>query len=376
MAKILILGGGFGGLTTAEKLSASLGSEHQITLVSQFPEFIFYPALMHVAFGNLEPDDIKFDLRAKLHDLGVRFVQGEVLSIDSKHHSVKLYGDDFSGDIYYDYLVIALGRRLATEKVGGFFEYSHHLLGIKAALKFRKAIETFERGAIIVGMCPDARLPVPVCETAFGLAQKFADKIADKKVSIRVVFPETVETAFGGAKIHREIEAEFSKYKIEIVTNFPVDDISKTNISAGEKSLNYDLLMMLPPFRGQALISQLGTSADDSSYAKVNRFLQVEGLEQTYAVGDITAFSGPKFASLAVQQSDVVTKNILSELAGGKLQSVYSQEIATIIDEGGGDSIYLHYGIWDDSLYRLKTGSLWDWAKYIHERFWQTAHPD
>ena len=374
MAKILILGGGFGGLTTAEKLSASLGSKHQITLVSQFPEFIFYPALMHVAFGNLEPDDIKFDLRAKLHDVGVRFVQGEVLRIDSKHHSVKLYGNDFSGDIYYDYLVIALGRRLATEKVGGFFEYAHHLLGIKAALKFRKAVETFERGNIIVGMCPDARLPVPVCETAFGLAKKFADKIADKKVSISVVFPETVEDAFGGAKIHREIEAAFAKHNIEIVTNFPVDDIAKTQISAGKKSLNFDLLMMLPPFRGQASVSKLGTSADDSSYARVNLFLQVEGLQQIYAVGDITALSGPKFASMAVQQSDVVAKNILSELAGKKPQSIYYQEIATIIDEGGADSIYLHYGIWDDSLYRLKTGSLWSWAKYIHERFWQTAH--
>ena len=374
MARILILGGGFGGLTTAEQLSASLGTEHQITLVSQFSEFIFYPALMHVAFGNLEPEDIKFDLRAKLQDLGVRFVQGEVLNIDAAHHTAKIYGDDFSGDIHYDYLVIAVGRRLATEKVGGFFEYAHHLLGIKAALKFRKAVKEFERGSVIVGLCPDARLPVPVCETAFGLAQKFADKIADKKVSISVVFPETVEAAFGGAKIHHEIEAAFAKHHIEVITNFPVDDISKTQISTGEKSLDYDFLMMIPPFQGQGIISHFGESADDSAYAKVNDYLQVTGLQQTYAVGDIVAFPGPKFASMAVQQAAVAAANIRSELTGEKPQAVYYHEIATIIDEGGADSIYLHYGIWDDSLYRLKTGSLWSWTKYIHERFWQKTH--
>ena len=374
MANILILGGGFGGITTAEKLAASIGSEHQITLVSHNPEFIFYPALMHVAFGNLEPDDIKFDLRAKLQDLQVRFVQGEILNIDSEQRTVKIYGDDFTGDIHYDFLVIAIGRRLATEKIGGYFEFAHHLLGIKAAQKFHNAVEEFERGRIIVGMCPDARLPIPVCETAFGLARKFAGEIADKKISVSVLFPETIEKAFAGANLHREVEKAFAKHGIETITNFPVREISKMAISDGDQSLGYDLLMLLPPFRGQVIVENLGAAADDSAYAKVNSLLQIENLRQTYAVGDITALEGPKFASMAIRQAEIAAENILSELAGEVPKAAYYHEIATIIDEGGADSIYLHYGIWDESLYRLKTGSLWSWAKHIHERYWQIAH--
>lgn len=375
MARIVILGGGFGGLTVAEKLAASLGIErNEITLISQSSEFIFYPGLMHVAFNNLEPDDIKFDLRAKLYDLDVRFVQGEILNIDTKHKAVKVYGSDFDGKVHYDYLIIAVGRRLATEKVHGFFENSHHLLSVKAALKFQKAVETFNRGHIVVGMCPDARLPVPVCETAFGLAKKFADKIAANKVLLSVIFPETIESAFGGAKIHREIEKAFKKHNIQIVQNFAVKNISRSQISDGEKSLDFDLLMMIPPFRGQSIGGGLGESMDESAYAKVNHLMQVEGLEHTYAIGDITALQGPKFASMAVHQAKVAAANITEEIKGEQPHTTYNNHVPQIIDEGGADAIYLLYGIWDESLYRLKSGPLCNWANYIHERYWKKTH--
>ena len=58
MANILILGGGFDGLIAAEKLASEFGSEHRITRVSKSRKFIFYPALMQVAFGKFEPEDI------------------------------------------------------------------------------------------------------------------------------------------------------------------------------------------------------------------------------------------------------------------------------------------------------------------------------
>jgi sulfide:quinone oxidoreductase len=73
MAKILILGSGFGGIVAAEELSKSLGAEHQITLVSPNRKFTFYPALVRLAFGNCEPDDITFDLKEKLDEINVRF---------------------------------------------------------------------------------------------------------------------------------------------------------------------------------------------------------------------------------------------------------------------------------------------------------------
>src|SRR5690349_16258283 len=117
MSNILILGGGFGGLVVAERLSEILDNKHQITLVSPTQKFTFYPALVHLAFGDCDESDITFDLRAKLTELGVRYVHGELIRIDAERRTARIAGDDFDGEIAFDYVVFAMGRRLATEHV-------------------------------------------------------------------------------------------------------------------------------------------------------------------------------------------------------------------------------------------------------------------
>lgn len=374
MANILILGGGFGGLITAERLAASLDSSHQITLVSPNRKFTFYPALVQLAFGALAPEDIQFDLVAKLNDLGVHFVEGELIRINAERRTAEIAGADFNGKIGYDYLVIALGRRLATEKAPGFFEYSQHLLGVNAALKFGASLQNFRAGKIIVGLCPDARLPVPVCETAFALAKKFENEMRDGKIGVSVIFPESLESAFGGANLHKELESAFNRRGISVLYDVPIREISSDEVfSAKKHRIKYDLLMLVPPFRGNAALLGLGAS-DDFDFIKVDGSMRVHGQEKTYAVGDIVAFSGPKFAHMAVRQAFVAAENIIREINGKEPDSEYYHEIAAIIDAGGADSIYLHYGIWDDTQYRLKKGRFWSWAKEAHDRFWRAKH--
>ncbi len=374
MANILILGGGFGGLVMAEQLAASLDSTHRVTLVSPRRKFTFYPALVQVAFGACQPEDISFDLAVKMTELGVRFVQGEAVAINAESRSVKITGDDFDGEIYYDYLVVAVGRRLATEKVPGFFEYAHHLLGTDAALKFGAAVKNFRAGQIVVGMCPRARLPVPVCETAFALARKFKAEMRDGKIRINVVFPESLEAAFGGANLHKELDAAFKHHDINVLYDFPINEISAEKIySVNKHKINYDLLMLVPPFRGNAILRDLGAT-DDSDYIRVDGMMRVRGLEKTYAVGDIVAFSGPKFAHMAVRQAHYAADNILAEFRGEEPYEEYYHEINAIIDAGGADSIHLHYGIWDDMNFSLQQGRFWGWAKKIHDRSWRAKH--
>lgn len=374
MANILILGGGFGGIVAAEKLAASLGSEHQITLVSNSRKFIFYPALMQVAFGKLAPEDVSFALREKLSKIGVRFVESEALRINANRRIVSVTGEDFTGDVHYEYLVIALGRRLATEKAPGFFEYAHHLLDVRAASKFGEAVKDFREGNIVVGMCPGAYLPVPVCETALALAQRFETEISENKISITVVFPESVDEAFGGADIFTELEWAFMRHDINLVKKFPVREITEDKILNDEgQAINHDLLMLVPPFQGHGLIKHLNIE-DESGFVEVNKFMQVARLPKTYAVGDCTALPGPKFAHMAVREAAVAAKNIVAEIKGEQPEEVYYHEINTIIDAGDEDSIHLHYGIWDDDLYRLQTGTLWRWVKEIHDSYWQAKH--
>jgi sulfide:quinone oxidoreductase len=374
MANILILGGGFGGLIAAERLAASLDPSHQVTLISPNRKFTFYPALVQLAFGECKPADITFDLAAKARELGVRFVQGEVVRINNETRAVQITGEDFNGEIGYDYLVLAPGRRLATEKVPGFFEHAHHLLGVSAALEFGEAVRNFRAGNIVVGLCPGAHLPVPVCEAAFALAKKFENEIREGKIHLKVIFPESLESAFGGANLHKELEAAFQRHGINLLYDIEISEItSEEVISTGGHRIKHDLLMLLPPFRGHAMLRSLG-AADDSDFIRVDDQMRIHGIEKAYAVGDIVAFSGPKLAHMAVRQAEVAAANLLSEIKGEKPEKEYYHEIATIIDAGGADSIYLHYGIWDDTTYRLKKGMIWGWAKEAHDAFWRQRH--
>jgi NADH dehydrogenase FAD-containing subunit len=62
MANVVIIGGGFGGVMAAESLAQRLDLEHQITLVSRHREFTFFPALVRLAFGRCDLEDVFYDL--------------------------------------------------------------------------------------------------------------------------------------------------------------------------------------------------------------------------------------------------------------------------------------------------------------------------
>lgn len=374
MANILILGGGFGGLIAAEELSKSLGGEHQVTLVSTSEKFTFYPALVHLAFGDCEPDDITFDLAERMCELNIRFVKGEVIKIKTNSKQVQVTGTDFNGDISYDYLVIAMGRRLATEKVRGFFEYSHHLLDIESALKFGEEVRNFKEGKIVVGMAPRAFLPVPVCETAFALANKFKPEIESGEISVQIVFPETIEKAFGGADLTKELSAAFERHNISVRTEFPVKELSEKEVLTWDgQTDSYDLLMLLPPFRGQSFLNNLGLSGE-FDFIITDELMRVPQVQGVYAIGDIVDFPGPKLAYMAIRQAKAAAANIASEIKGEEPESYYYHELAAIIDSGDADSIYLHFGIWDEQEYRLKKGKLWSYVKRVHDQLWRAVH--
>ncbi len=371
MAKVLILGGGFGGLIVAERLASEFGSAHDITVVAPNRKFTFFPGLVHLAFGECDSDDITFDLATKLKNIGVRYIEGEMIQLDSKGKKAVIAGEDISGAIRYDFLVLAIGRRLATGRIPGFFEYSSHLLGTKAALEFGEAVSKFDRGQLIVGLCPGGRLPVPVCETAFALAKRFEKQIAAGDVNLSVLFPESLQAAFGGASLHEELERALARHHISVRYDFSISEITPEHLVTSEnRRIEYDLLMLVPPFRGNAQLRSEGI-VDAEDFVLVDDRMKIAGLEMSYAVGDIVAFSGPKFAHMAVRQAEVAAANLISEIYGGQPEKTYYHEIAAIIDAGGSDSIYLHYGIWDDSMYRLKKGTLWGWAKAAHDAWWQ-----
>jgi hypothetical protein len=66
---------------------------------------------------------------------------------------------------------------------------------------------------------------------------------------------------------------------------------------------------------------------------------------------------------MAVRQAQIAAENIASEIQGRMPLKIYQHDIALIIDEAGDDAIFLHYGVWDTTLYGLKVGKMWSQMK-------------
>jgi NADH dehydrogenase FAD-containing subunit len=374
MAKVLILGGGFGGVVAAERLAEQLSDEHQITLVSRSRNFVFYPALVKVAFGRCEAKDVSFDLRHAMLDRRVNFIEAEVARIDPHERKVAIAHGEIEGNISYDYLIFALGRRLATERITGFYEHAHHLLNLDKALKFGNAISNFHHGRAVIGQCAGTRLPVPVYETAFALARLLKERGERDLVRITVVSPGEFASEFEDRDAAIALENAFAAHEIEFLPNFPIETVTQDSVSTRSgQAINHDLLMLLPPFRGSSAASYLGLT-NDEGYINVDWTMRVTGHNRIYAVGDCVNFNGPKMGHMATRQGEVAAINLAAEIEGHDPVSHYSHELKLVIDEAGNDSIYLQKDIWKESPATIKRGRFWSWAKRAQKEYWQLSH--
>jgi len=373
MAKILVLGGGFSGVVAAEQLAAQLGDEHQITLVSRSRRFVFYPSLVRLAFGKCSVDDVSFDLRHAMLDRRVNFIEAEVARIDPSEQRVAIAYGEVQGQLPYDYLVFALGRRLATERITGFYEHAHHLLDVNKAIRFGKAVDDFHEGRAVIGECAGARLPVPVYETAFTLARQLEERGERERARITIVSPVSISEQFGvdvGLMLKRALDAR----DIEFVFDFSATRVTKNEIqtSSGE-SLDFNLLMLLPPFQGSPAASYVGIT-DKEGYVEVDDAMRVVGHERIYAAGDSTNFTGPKMGHMAVRQGSVAAMNVVAEIKGRAPVAHYRHELTSVIDVAGKDNIYVHKDIWSGEPGSARQGYFWRWAKRAQQEYWELTH--
>jgi len=374
MARVLILGGGFGGVVAAERLAEQLGDEHQITLVSRSRQFVFYPALVRLAFGKVEPADVSFDLRQTMLNRRINFIEAEVAHIDPFERSVIIAHGQVEGKLPYDYLVFALGRRLATERIMGFYEHAYHLLNVDKAISFGKAVKQLHEGKAVFGQCSGARLPVPVYESAFALARRLHEKGERERVRITVVSPTTLDLELRDVNAAAAIKKALDAHQIEFLPNLQIESLMQDSaITRTGESIDFNLLMLVPPFRGSSAASYLGIT-NEEGYINVDSTMRVAGAERIYAVGDCTNFDGPKMGHMAVRQAEVAAANLAAEIDGHAPVARYQHELRFIIDEIRAHSLYVHKDLSTDEPATVRQGRFWSWAKQVHEQYWKVSH--
>ena len=166
MARIVIVGGSFGGLTAAFELQRLLKNRHSIAVLSNSPKFVFIPSLPWLAMGWRKPESITVEIQKPLKKRAIDFVHGSALAIDTAAQHVV----SSVGNIPYDYLLIATGSDLDYSTVPGLDPALGNcstiftLDGALAAQSSLGAVLQGGRGSIVIGSAQGASCLGPAYE--------------------------------------------------------------------------------------------------------------------------------------------------------------------------------------------------------------------
>ena len=153
--RILVLGGGVGGLVVANDLRKRLPARHEIALVTREETFLFAPSLLWLLVGARRPEQISRPLR-RLVLRGVTVTTGEIERIDAAKREVVVGGRILSAD----HIVIALGAATASSGIPGLADGGHDLYSLAGAVTFRDGLAAIKQGRIaILTAAPAYRCP-------------------------------------------------------------------------------------------------------------------------------------------------------------------------------------------------------------------------
>lgn len=328
MQKILILGGGFGGIYTLKHLHKFFHKKEDIRLilVNKKNYFLFTPLLHEVATGGTSLENIIESIRGIIKCCDYNFIHGEVRKIDLEKR--KVYIDNF--EIDYDFLVIALGSVTNFYNIPGAEENSFTLKNLDDAIKLRNHfIHNFELASkeykeellnfvIVGGGATGVELSAEVSEYFYYTFSKLYPKELIEKVKIFLIekSPELIPQF--SPNLRKIAFNVLTQKKINILLNKGVVMIGKdfiklddgTEIRTNTVIWTAGVKPNLPEIVGNFEKDKIGRLI-------LNKYLQVKNYKNVFAVGDNCCFIQnekplPQLAQVAVRQAEIVSKNIFN----------------------------------------------------------------
>jgi sulfide:quinone oxidoreductase len=184
----LILGGGVGGLITANELRKRAGKDDRIIVIDRHETHVFQPSLLWVASGLRKPDQIRRPLQALLAR-GVKFERGDVQSIDAVARSVTVDGNVLQGDA----LVIALGAELAPHAIPGLAQGGHNFYTMAGAQSLHDALQSIKSGKLVLlTAAPAYKCPAAPYEMAMLAESVLRKRGVRSNVAVEMYAPSRV----------------------------------------------------------------------------------------------------------------------------------------------------------------------------------------
>jgi sulfide:quinone oxidoreductase len=370
-AQVVVLGGGVGGTLAANLLAKELGRDGKVTVVDPTGMHIYQPGFLYVALGQANGRWLARDERTLLRN-DVDLAIERAIRIHPESGSVQL---ERGGSLEWDYLVIATGARLVYDTVPGLSQGAHEFYSLEGAQRLREELRRFRGGRVRVGIagipykCP----PAPV-EFVLMLDGELQRRGIRERSDITLLSP--LNRAFTIESASNLIQPIMQERGIGLETFFNVESIDPsagTVTSLEGDKAEYDLLVVVPPHRGQQVI-------DDSSLGDVSgwlptdkRTLQVGEYERVFAMGDATDLPISKSGSTAHFEAPVVASRIVSLVRGTAPRTNYGGRVMCFLETGDGRATALRFD-YEHPPTPPKPSRAWHTAKWLFNRlYWQTV---
>jgi sulfide:quinone oxidoreductase len=368
---IVVLGGGVGGTLVANLMAKELGEKARITLVDSTGIHVYQPGFLYVAVGQEKPSALK-RAEARLLRREVKLVVDYATLIDPSVRRVVLKSGH---TLRYDELVIATGSRTVMAEVPGAMG-AHDFYTLDGAIRLRKSLHEFEGGTIVIGVagipykCP----PAPV-EFAFLLDDYLRARGIREKTQVKLLSP--LNRAFTIEATSKLVQPILAERDIELTGFFnveSVDPIAKTVTSMEGETVEYDLLVLVPPHRGQKVIedSKLG---DERGWIPVDKnTLKHTQFENIWAIGDATNIPISKSGSVAHYEANVAAAEIVAAVKGEPPpQHVYDGKVMCFLETGRGRATTISFD-YDHPPVSPTPARRWHWAKALFNKtYWHTV---
>ncbi len=331
--RILIVGGGVGGLIVANLVSRELHSdEAEITLIDATGHHAYMPGWLYLPFNDSDGSELLRPTRSLLRSQ-VKLVTGKVTAINAEAREVVVVANEELGEIKgtggathatytYDRLVVATGARLAPEDLPGLTEGAgkwHDFYSLAGALRLRAALRDFTGGRIVIaiGGVPYRCPPAPL-EFTFLLEDWLRKRGLREQSAIEYLYP--LPRVFPIESVAEVATPLLEQRKVDYQVFFnaeSVDTEAKVIHSLEGDAVSYDLLVVIPPHRGAKVIEDSGLG-DEQGWLPTNReTLEVKGHEGViFALGDATDLPVSKSGSAAHFEAKVVAARLVAAVRG------------------------------------------------------------
>ncbi|HEX6624722.1 MAG TPA: FAD-dependent oxidoreductase, partial [Pyrinomonadaceae bacterium] len=354
--RVVILGGGFAGVYTAQQLEKALGrrDDFEIVLVNKENYFVFQPMLAEVVSGSVGVTDVVSPIRRLLPrtDLHVR----EVESVDLRNRTVTTSPGfrPHQHVLHYDHLVLALGNVTDFRGLRGLPEHALPFKNLGDALHLRNhVIHALEEAAVEKHDAELRRqlLTFVVAGGGFSGVEVVAelnDFVRGVARSYPQIDPAEIRVVLlhGRERILPELTEKLGLFAQKILRRRGVEIRLNARLQAatGEEAILADgsriptkTLVSTIPSSPHPLVEGLELPRDKSGRLMANSFLEVQGAEGVWALGDCALVpiaggrgTSPPTAQHATRQGKVAAHNIVASIRGGEKRAFSFKDLGKL----------------------------------------------